>query len=475
MASKPDDFSLPTWLAATALSALCWWFGSGLHPQWWLVWISPLPVLWLAPRVRAHWAALAAFAAYTAGAFNLWAYIRTYIGLPLSVAMYAVCLSSIMLTLCILLFRRLLLRGHTLAAALAVPTMWVATEYVNNLLSPHATFFNISYTQMDALAVIQIAAVTGIWGIGFLVLLLSAAIAVQGAPQASKRGRVAAAVLTAFLIIGTVAYGGWRLQAPATATIRVGLASLQKPTQAALSSRDGQALEARYVDAFSRLANDGARIVLAPETSFATSESTIPAFAQLSKQRDLIVGTGLDFKGDSHAGRNMLMVFQPNSMSPATYSKHHLLIGMDPHTPGDDYTMLEGTPRIGLAICKDMDFHDIGNAYAARRAQVLLVPASDFIVDGWLHSRMAIMRGVESGFAVARAAHDGRLTLSDDRGRVLAEASSERDDAELVGDVPLRETRTLYARWGDWFAWLDLIALTAWLALAFLPRNAPAQ
>ncbi len=72
---------------------------------------------------------------------------------------------------------------------------------------------------------------------------------------------------------------------------------------------------------------------------------------------------------------------------------------------------------------------------------------------------MAILRGVESGFAIARAAHSGRLTLSDDRGRVLAEASSEKHDAELVGELPLRETQTLYARWGDWFAWLDLAAL----------------
>jgi len=167
----------------------------------------------------------------------------------------------------------------------------------------------------------------------------------------------------------------------------------------------------------------------------------------------------------------MLMVFQPGATSPATYIKHHLLPGMDPFIPGANYTMLQGDPRIGLAICKDMDFHDIGEAYAARRAQLLLVPASDFTVDGWLHSRIAIMRGVESGFAVARAAHAGRLTLSDDRGRVVAEASSERRDAELVGDLPLRETHTLYAQWGDWFAWLDVIALAACLVLAFLPRS----
>ena len=130
---------------------------------------------------------------------------------------------------------------------------------------------------------------------------------------------------------------------------------------------------------------------------------------------------------------------------------------------------------IGLAICKDMDFHDIGDAYAARRTQLLLVPASDFTVDGWLHSRIAIMRGVESGFAVARSAHAGRLTLSDDRGRVVAEASSEAGDAELVGDLPLRETHTFYAQWGDWFAWLDLIALAACLVLAFVPHKASVE
>jgi len=471
MASKSERFALPAWLAATTLSAICWWFGSGVEPQWWLTWLAPLPVLWLAPRVRAHWAALAAFVAYTAGGFNAWDYLHTYIGMPLPVTVYGICYAGILLTLCVLLFRRLLVRGHALAAALAVPTTWVAIEYINNALSPYATFFNISYTQMDALAIVQLAAVTGIWGIGFLLLLVPAAVAVQAAPQSKPRDRVVAMALTALLVIAAIAYGGWRLQAPATGTIRAGLVSLEKPTAAALSTPEGQALAARYLEAFNRLAAAGARIMLIPETSFATSEATIPALAELATQRDLIIGAGIAFKGDPNAKRNALMVFQPGAASPATYYKHHLLIGLEHYTPGDSYTLLDGTPRIGLAICKDMDYHDIGNAYAARRAQLMLVPASDFVVDGWLHSRMAIMRGVESGFAVARAAHAGRLTLSDDRGRVVAEASSERSDAELVGDLPLRETHTLYTSWGDWFAWLDLAALAAWLLLALRPRD----
>jgi apolipoprotein N-acyltransferase len=292
------------------------------------------------------------------------------------------------------------------------------------------------------------------------------------APNVSKRGRIGVAAITVLLLGATVVHGDWRLQAPATTSLRIGLVSLEKPIRPALSDAPGQALEARYVAAIDRLGSKGARIVVIPETSFATADATVPAFAAAAQRHDLILDAGIDFKGDPHAERNMVMVFQPDSSTPVTYSKHHLIPGFEKqYTPGDTYTMLEGEPRIGLAICKDMDFQDIGQAYAARHAQLLLVPAWDFGVDGWLHSRMAIMRGVESGFAVARSARSGRLTLSDDRGRVLAEASSEQHDAELVGELPLRETHTLYDRWGNWFAWLDLVALLALLAQAMRPGH----
>ena len=467
MALQSDRFALPAWLAATTLAAAGWWFGSGLHPLWWLTWLAPLPVLWLAPQVRARWSALAAFIAYALGGLNQWTYLHGFIGLPMGMIVYAIGMPGLVFALCVLLFRRLLLRGHTFAAALALPVVWVAVEYINNLISPHGTFGSIGYTQMNALPVIQLAALTGIWGIGFLVLLLPAAVAVQVTPQSSTRGRMSAAVTAVLLIVGAIGYGSWRLQGPATTSLRIGLVSLEKPIRPALHDADGQTLEARYVAAINRLAGEGAKVVLIPETSFATTDASVPAFAQLAQQHDLIVDAGIDFKGDPRAERNMAMVFQPKATSPATYSKHHLIPGFErQYTPGDDYTLLDGTPRIGLAICKDMDFHDIGHAYAARNAQLLLVPAWDFSIDGWLHSRMAIMRGVENGFAIARAARSGRLTLSDDRGRVLAEASSEKHDAELVGDLPLRETQTLYSRWGDWFAWLDLAALIVLLGLA---------
>jgi apolipoprotein N-acyltransferase len=470
MASKSDRLKGLPWLAATALAATAWWLGSGVQPLWWMAWLAPIPILWLAPRVRAGSATAAGLVAYAVGSFNLWDYLHNRVGIPLPVIAYYTVIPGVMLALCVLVYRRLLLRGRPFAAALAMPATWVAMAYLNASVSPHGTFFDIGYSQMDVPVIIQIAAITGIWGIGFLLMLLPAAVAVGVTPQVPRRARLVVAGVAAACLLASLGYGAWRLKAPATSTLRVGLVWLETSSQPTPESAEGGVLVARYVAAINRLADAGAQAVVIPEAVFAGSGPTIAPFAELAQRRHITIDATIDFHGDPKAERNMSMAFQPGAPLPFTYNKRHLIPGFeDKFTPGSEYRMLQGEPRIGLAICKDMDFHDTGRAYAAREAQLLLVPAGDFVVDGWLHSRMAVMRGVETGFAMARIARFGRLTLSDDRGRVVAEASSEEHGAELVGDVPLHETHTIYARWGDWFAWLDLIGLLVLIVLASLP------
>jgi apolipoprotein N-acyltransferase len=85
----------------------------------------------------------------------------------------------------------------------------------------------------------------------------------------------------------------------------------------------------------------------------------------------------------------------------------------------------------------------------------MYVPAWDFIKDGWLHSRMAILRGVENGNAIVRTARQGELTISDHKGKVLYEASSTNNKAAgLIGKFPLIATKTFYSTLGDWFGYL---------------------
>ena len=80
---------------------------------------------------------------------------------------------------------------------------------------------------------------------------------------------------------------------------------------------------------------------------------------------------------------------------------------------------------------------------------------------------MALVRGVEYGYSIVRSAKVGLETVSDDRGRVLAEASTTPDApfTTLLATVLVRHDITVYQRLGDWFAWLNLALLGGLLLL----------
>jgi len=131
--------------------------------------------------------------------------------------------------------------------------------------------------------------------------------------------------------------------------------------------------------------------------------------------------------------------------------------------PGTSLAMLSGQAApIGVAICKDMDFVHPALDYARAGIDLLLDPAWDFNVDRAWHGHIAIMRGVEGGYAIAHAAKFGFLTVTDDRGRILGEVRTDsRQFASLLVDVPLRHDRTLFNRYGTWFPWVAGLLLLA--------------
>jgi apolipoprotein N-acyltransferase len=125
----------------------------------------------------------------------------------------------------------------------------------------------------------------------------------------------------------------------------------------------------------------------------------------------------------------------------------------------------------GVAICKDLDYQDFMKGYADKDVQIVYVPAWDFIEDGWLHSRMAILRGVEDGYAVARAARQGEVTVSDYRGKVLYEASATNNNAaSLIAGVPLKSVDTIYGQFGDWFGYIITVA-SMYFLISAIKRN----
>jgi apolipoprotein N-acyltransferase len=465
-------------LAAALLSAALLWGGTGLDPAWWLTWLAPWPVLAFAVRAPGRAAAAAAFAAWAGGGLNLWSYYRTTLGVPLPVVLVAMALPAIAFAAVVALTSALAQRGRPVAATLALPAGWTAFEHLLSRVSPHGTFGSLAYTQMDCLPVIQLAAVLGISGITFLLTLVPSALAVVGLPAAGRdRARIAG--VASALVSLVLGYGGWRLlhDDGARAPVTVGLVATDRPDQPVPGETDeGQALVDRYVRAAEALGARGARIVVLPETivkvTAAGAEAVASRFAGLTSAGTTVV-LGADRTAEGHE-TNAAMALSPG---PARlYAKQHLLQPFESrYRPGNELVLLDApSGRLGLAVCKDMDFPDLGRRYAERGASILLVPAWDFTADGWLHSRMAVLRGVEGGFAVARAARGGRLTLSDDRGRILAEATSaDAEVASLLAAVRPGAGGALHARLGDAFAWLCCGVLAWVVALALAPSLRP--
>ena len=458
--------------AAALLSAAALWRGTGLEPVWWLTWLAPWPVLAFGLRASAPAAAAAALMAWAAGSLNLWSYYRTTIGVPAPAVFVATAVPATAFAAGVALTRALARRGRTRMATLALPAGWTALEHVLSRVSPHGTLGSVAYTQMDCLPVVQVAALLGISVITFLLMLVPSVLAMVTLPATGPdRGRIA--WVTAAAVTLVLGYGEWRLlrEDGARTSVTVGLVAADRPAQPVSAETDeGRVLIEQYARASEALAARAAQVVVLPETVLqvtdAGAEAVARRFAGLTAA-GLTVVVGAD---RTAAGREANTAIALQAGQATVYAKHHLLQPLESRfQPGTDLAMLDApSGRLGLAICKDMDFPRLGRRYAQRGASLVLVPAWDFAVDGWLHSRMAALRGVEGGFAVARAARGGRLTLSDDRGRITGEADSAAAPmASVLATVPVGPAGTPYARLGDWFAWLSCGVL----ALALVPSR----
>jgi apolipoprotein N-acyltransferase len=463
--------------AAVLLSAAALWHGTGLDPKWPLTWLAPVPVLAFALRTRASAAAAAAFAAWAFGGLNLWHYYRTVLGVPLPVVLVAVAVPAIAFAGLSLLVRALARRGRALLGALALPAGWTAFEFLLSRVSRHGTYGSLAYTQTDFLPLVQVASLVGISGITFVLMLVPSAVAVATLPMA--RGRVRIASVTGAVVAVALAYGGWRLARgePGRVPVTVALAAADRPEQPApAGSGAAHELLAGYSREVVRLASRGAEVLVLPETIVRGGIDDVSAFrrslGEESEGRLLVLGADLPGpRGEANAA----LAFVPGSPEPAVYEKQHLLPPFESrYRPGRDLAVLDTRwGRLGLAICKDMDFPPLGRRYAQQGASLMLVPAWDFDADGWLHSRMAVLRGVEGGFAVARAARHGRLTISDDRGRIVEEAvSADAPVASILGRVGVRPEVTPYARLGDWFGWLSVLVFVLALVTGVRARSA---
>ena len=198
-----------------------------MHPVWWLMWFATVPVLLLSPRVGAWRAFWVSVLAWFFGAMNMWHYLRSLLGVPIVAVLLSFIIPACFFGLAVLAFRAFVRRGALWQAVFAFSSIWVAFEYLAETFSPHSTFGNLGYTQMDCLPLLQIVSLTGIWGISFFLFIFAATCAVILSQRGTDAQRMRLAIAVGALFALMLGYGEWRLIAvPAGAaqqSVKVGL------------------------------------------------------------------------------------------------------------------------------------------------------------------------------------------------------------------------------------------------------------
>jgi apolipoprotein N-acyltransferase len=492
MASVVDVRRAGAGVLAVTLAAVMVWFGTGLLPVWPLLWFAPLPVLMFAAGASWWGAAVVAGATWLVGSLNLWHYLHDVLRVPGALLVRVYAGETLVIVLAVLLFRALLQRGAIGCAVLAFPATRVTAEYLLSLISPHGTAWSLSYTQLELLPVLQLASVTGPWGVTFLVLVLPAALAAAWHVRDTRRRALGVAAAGVGAVIAVVVLGCARLALDARGpTVKVGLVASDPPASPAVADEGAPtvALLDGYASRAAALAAQGAQVIVLPEKLGVIvgpeAASMDARFQALADQSKAVIVVGVIHVAPPRS-YNEARVYTPGG-PVQRYEKRHLLppfeLRFEPGTALVQVARPEGP--WGVAICKDMDFTPLAREYGRAGVGLMLVPAWDFTLDRRWHGHMAVMRGVESGFAMVRSAKQGYLTVSDNRGRILAEMTSDAAPfAMLLADVPVTHDDTLYLVLGDWFAWLVLGVLGVVLAqgvrigvvarqAAAVPRPAP--
>lgn len=475
MDSKPSSGFLAA--PCLAFSTALFFLGTGLAPVWALTWFAAIPLLWIAPRITARQAFFVAASAYALGGLNEWSYSRAV--LPTWLVATILLSSACVFALGVLLFRSCILRGKSWQAAIVFPAFWVSVEFAVAMLSVHGTFGNLSYSQMNFLPILQIASVTGIWGISFCILLFASTIAALLHPGPAS-AKIPLAVGAAIFLVCVFAFGFWRLATTPknSPVVKVALIASDSPENINADTPAGaQLIFQRYADQMKPLAAQGVQLFVLPEHSGpitdASQANADAFFSQLARETNAYIAIGIDRITPTVAW-NQQRLYSPQDGLVASYNKHHLLPHWEDRFAPDvkRAVVTEPSGKWGLEICKDMDFPQLSHQYSQDGVGLLVVPAWDFVDDGWLHGRMAILRGVESGFSIARSAKLGILTATDDRGRVLAERNTVGPSfATAIAAIPVRHDATLYSRLGNWFAWLCVFLLLLALLTTMKSRS----
>jgi apolipoprotein N-acyltransferase len=373
-----------------------------------------------------------------------------------------------------LLFRRLWGRFGPVTDLLLPAAIWTLTEWLRTIgpLCMPASYAGCIADVPWLRPSLALAPYLGGLGVSTLVALTQSVV-FHGLFGDAKHRRPAAAGLAVVLLGGT--FGLWH--APELGETPVEVAGVQGglPNSVYAAARVDPAVSREVVRTYGELSAEayrsGAALVAWPETAVRLPVLEVPDLAAKllppADARGVTLIAGLPIRENSGEERNSALVVGPGGVVTDRYHKVRLVPGHEAlYTPGDAWHPVT-TPvgPVGVLICLESVYPEIGRALTAAGAELLVVISNDagFGRSPIAHhmTNRAIVQAVENGRWLLRVGQAGITTLIDPTGATHGRLDL-FEHGVLRGTARRRADLTLYTRFGDW--WMGVVAL--WLGVA---------
>ncbi len=376
-----------------------------------------------------------------------------------------------------------------------IAALWVVMEWARTLGPVSMPWAQLSYTQYHFLPVVQIADITGAYGVSFLLILVSAAAAhfwEYGREDGGKDPLWMAGMLAVMVCL----YGTARMQQHdrgtplVVADMQTGISSFNVPSSGEMYA----SMQSLVQKAASHRPAPQLYVwpeTAAPQDALHNFRST-RFFRDMARNNHAAVDTGTVIYGQrTNSETNSTLLFTPDQARPDRYDKQQLvpfgefipfralvgpLIGHAFSLPPDDMTpgtaphvlrgSVEGTPlALGPFICYESMYPCLPREMTAEGANLLVTQSN----DSWFRSAAAreqhlsavVLRAVENRREVVRSTTTGITCIIDAEGRVVKRLPLD-DTGAIVAVVQCLKGETLYTRLGDWFVLLCFL-VSFWL------------
>lgn len=366
-------------------------------------------------------------------------------------------------------------RTGPITASLVYPAVYVALDYAV-AFTPLGTVFSVAATQFGQAAFVQLAAVTGIWGLGFMVGWTAAVVNHVWEQSFDLRKAGVMPVICGGVLIAILLIGGLRLvlTGPEQETVRIAGVTVEQTRdywseiidrgtpEDTVRQYQGEIdrINEELFAKSERTAKYGAQIIFWAEADAILYPEDIEAFLARSQQfaqehQVYFVPAYVALRYGETTADNAAVMITPDGDIAYQYLKTKSWYPTD----SDGILPVVETPygNVSTAICFDMDFPSFINQAARQDVDIMLVPAFDWKPIKPYHTKVGLFRGIENGFSVVRQVNEGTSMAVDYKGNVLAyQDFFETPDPIMVVDVPTQGTKTLYGMLGDWFAYLNI-------------------